>query len=271
MIVLFGIILTKQGEIEIGNIVTFISYLTTTQYIIDRAGKLFKMRLMLQQNVERLDLFYEDQEPIKEKIINEPIQKIEFKNLKLNFDKAKQSEMNYEIYANDKISIVGLNGTGKSTLLKCLIGLYDNYEGNILINNVSLREIDLEWWRSKISYVPQMPFLFKESIRNNILLDTDSTLDELEHILKLLNVDMDLEKMVIKGGINLSGGEKQKISIARALIKKCEILILDEPFNNLDSMTKESIYKFLKHTDLIVISISHDEKLQQLSHKMLEM
>ena len=166
--------------------------------------------------------------------------------------------------------ISGASGSGKSTLIDLIMGFQKAKDGKILIDKVDWNEIDIYSFRSKIGYVPQDPFLFSGTILDNIIWSNDKVDEtEVQNILKLSNCSKfikDLPKglstLVGERGSQLSGGQRQRIALARALVKKPEILILDEATSSLDDESSNLIRESLNElkNKITIIMISHEKK-----------
>ena len=190
--------------------------------------------------------------------------------------------INLEIKKGKKIAIMGKSGSGKSTLLHLITGLLNPSKGNIFFNGKNI-EILKNNWNSKISYVSQNIFLFNSSILNNITMyERKNTIDKKKLILalKISNLDKTIKKL--KNGIetiigvdsiNFSGGEKQRIAIARAVYKFPEVLILDEFTSAIDDETKnvilKSLFSIFKRKNIIIIT--HDEKVANKCDQLYEL
>ena len=156
--------------------------------------------------------------------------------------------INIEISKGQKIAILGKTGSGKSSLVHLLERLYDS-NGQILINNTDLRNINLNDWRDKLGFVPQDPFLFSEPIHDNIRFGkNDATIDEIKKAAIMADIHKDIEgfqkgydTVLGERGITISGGQKQRLSLARALIKNPEIFIFDDCLSAVDTDTEEKI------------------------------
>ncbi len=193
-----------------------------------------------------------------------------FKNLKFGYSKTCDifNNLNACIPIGKSTIIVGQNGTGKTTLIRLLLKLETTYEGDIFIGGHNLKDISTELLRNHISYVPQEALLFNDTIRNNILLgDTTANDDELYRVAKLvglhdfiLSTEKGYDTVIGEQGMNLSGGQKQCISIARALLKNAPIMILDEATAGIDHETEHriinTISKIMQGKTLICISHS---------------
>jgi ATP-binding cassette subfamily B protein len=209
------------------------------------------------------------------KILNQPDAlplKKDIKNIKFNQVSFAYGEkesvlknLNFEIHAGQKVAIVGASGSGKSTLAKLLFRFYDVNSGEILINQTNIKQFDKHTLQCAIGVVPQDTVMFNESIYYNIsYAKPGATKEEIEAVAKLAFIDEFIEKLpqkydtlVGERGLKLSGGEKQRLAIARVLLKNPPILIFDEATSALDSYSEKMVQKALKnlefkHTVLII-------------------
>jgi ATP-binding cassette, subfamily B, multidrug efflux pump len=193
---------------------------------------------------------------------------IEFRNLTFNYEKANRpalENINLKIPAGYAVAFVGAVGSGKSTLMNLVPRLLDAEPGQVLIDGRPIREIPLAVLRSSIGYVPQETFLFSETVSGNIAFGVESsTAEEIEQAAKEAGIAEDIREfprgydtLVGERGITLSGGQKQRTAIARALIRRPRILILDDALSSVDTYTEENILKHLREimvgrTSLIV-------------------
>ena len=176
-------------------------------------------------------------------------------------------EIDLTISCGQTLGIVGVIGSGKTTLARLLLRFYDPASGDIWIDGKSIQEMPLKGLRDYIGYVSQEPFLFSTSIRSNIALGRENASDsEIEKIVEIAGMTSDLESfpehletMIGEKGVTLSGGQKQRIALARALFKNPPLLILDDSFSNLDSEMEEELLRNLKihFKDTTKIIISH--------------
>lgn len=178
-------------------------------------------------------------------------------------------QISFSTGKGDTIAFVGPSGAGKTTLVKLLVGLYHPQEGRIYYNDISDRDVDFEEFRERIGFVTQDTQLFSGSIRENLLFVNPSASDEecLEVLRKaacgplLARADRGLDTVIGEGGVKVSGGEKQRLSIARALLRKPSLLVFDEATSALDSITEEEINQTIREVshmqDHITILIAH--------------
>ncbi|OGV98956.1 MAG: hypothetical protein A3I04_05590 [Nitrospinae bacterium RIFCSPLOWO2_02_FULL_39_110] len=194
--------------------------------------------------------------------------KIEIKSLTFSYSGNGNilTNINLKVDAGSSLAIAGPVGSGKSTLVKLILRIYDISPGSILIDDIDIREIPLKILREFIGYVEQEPFLFSDTIRENIVFGVkDVTAGEIDRAILVAGLDRDmrifidgLDTVIGERGITLSGGQRQRVVLARAIIKKPKILILDDAFSNLDAYTEDMVFKniigFLKDTTIILIS-----------------
>ncbi len=177
--------------------------------------------------------------------------RIEFRHVNFAFDKSKKTldDINLIIEPGDIVGIVGTTGSGKSTLINLLMRFYDNYEGEILVDGQDIRQIDLEYYRSRIGFVQQEPLMFHDTIFKNIAFsDPDSPVEAVIHAADIANAHDFIVRLpdaydTVLGerGTGLSGGERQRLSIARAVLKNPSMLVFDEATASVDSETEHLI------------------------------
>ncbi|GIR47480.1 MAG: ABC transporter ATP-binding protein [Alphaproteobacteria bacterium] len=177
---------------------------------------------------------------------------IVFKDVSFAYnDNTVLDKISLRIPKGKKVALVGLSGSGKSTIANIILRLYDNYSGSILINSKDIKELDLTDVRNSVSIVTQETILFNESIFNNIKYgNLEATDEEISLVAKNAGVssfseelDQKLDTVIGENGIKLSGGQRQRIAIARALIKDAPLLIMDEATSSLDNITENKIHE----------------------------
>lgn len=201
---------------------------------------------------------------------------INVKNLDFSYgNKIIFRDVNFSVKEDEKVSIIGETGTGKSTLIKIILGLYDlNEKTKINVFGLDINEKKREIWKN-IGYVDNNQYLFDGSINYNITLKNDLTnseLKNLENIALMLDIKylIDKEIDVKQFGTNLSGGEKLKICVARALFRKPNLLILDEPTSALDDYSEDLFCNLLKNINVTTILVTHRKKLMDMSDRILK-
>jgi ATP-binding cassette subfamily B protein len=207
------------------------------------------------------------------------IEELEFQNVKFKHQTASQNALNnisFDVKTGETIAFVGPSGSGKTTLVKLLVGLYRPLEGKILYNNVDGNNIDFDTLRTQIGFVTQDTQLFAGTIRENLLfVNPDANDEEMLDALRkaschnlLSRAENGLDTLIGEGGIKVSGGEKQRLSIARALLRHPHLLIFDEATSSLDSLTEEDITNTIKQVSSqqqqITILIAH--RLSTIMH-----
>ncbi len=212
-------------------------------------------------------------------IIIHGIQSLEFENVTFKHQTANNNALDnisFRTKNGETIAFVGPSGSGKTTLVKLLVGLYHPQKGEILYNGNSGKNIDLDLLRSQIGFVTQDTQLFSGTIKENLLfVAPKATEAECLDVLNkaacqtlLARADKGLDTMIGEGGVKVSGGEKQRLSIARALLRKPSLLVFDEATSSLDSITEEEISKTIrdlsKNTNQITIIIAH--RLSTIMH-----
>ncbi len=185
-------------------------------------------------------------------------------------------DVSFQLMPGETVAFVGPSGAGKTTLVKLLVGLYEPDEGVVRYNGIDAARIDPEELRSQIGFVTQDTQLFSGSIRENLLfVRPDATDEECLSALHraaadslLARADKGLDTLIGEGGVKVSGGEKQRLSIARALLRRPNLLVFDEATSSLDSLTEEEITRTIRnvgeHTDVLTILIAH--RLSTIMH-----
>lgn len=217
-------------------------------------------------------------------IIKTPINQVKGKNINsinnICFNNIKINSFNFDLDINkgDKVLISGRSGVGKSSIFKSLIKENNNYINNITINGVNIDEINSNSIKNNISYISQNEYIFNDTIKNNILLHKSVSHKELNKALKVSTLDkvlkdknISLDYILEEDGHNLSSGERQKVLIARALIKDSSIIIFDETMNEIDIENEKNILKklFTEYKKTIIL-ISHRNSNVSMFNKRVE-
>jgi len=177
------------------------------------------------------------------------------------------NNISLEIPKGKKVALVGLSGSGKSTIANLIVRFFDNYNGQILIENKDIKKIELVDLRNNISMVTQETILFNDSIANNIKYGKlDASEEEIKNVAETSginefskNLDNNLDTVIGESGVKLSGGQRQRIAIARAILKNGPILIMDEATSSLDNITEKEVLKTIKNLmkDKTILIIAH--------------
>ncbi|MBO6184640.1 MAG: ABC transporter ATP-binding protein [Chryseobacterium sp.] len=230
------------------------------------------------QNFDRVMKKEVEPKPLTPKKIG-AIEELEFQKVSFQHQSAHYKAINsisFNVKNGETIAFVGPSGSGKSTLVKLLVGLYRPQEGSIFYNNVDGKEFDFDELRNQIGFVTQDTQLFAGTIRENLLfVNPSATEEDLQLALKkssctalLERAEKGIETVIGEGGLKLSGGEKQRIAIARALLRKPHLLIFDEATSALDSITEEEITTTIKEVskekEQITVLIAH--RLSTIMH-----
>lgn len=268
----FGVMQVINNDTTLGSMMAF---MTLSGYFMDPVGRLVGLQLDIQEaniSMRRITeiLDYEREQEGKEEDYQE-LEKvdgpIEIKNVTFRYGNRKPVLNNISLTINqgEKVAVVGASGSGKSTLAKLLLKYYEPEQGEITIDGVDIKEYSNESLRKAISYVPQTIELFSKSIYDNIRVSKmSSTQDEVKEAARLADAHDFIKKQPMQyhtfleeAGNGLSGGEKQRIALARAFLKKNEFYIFDESTSNLDFGTENIIFdmiynKLRKKTMLII-------------------
>lgn len=259
-VIWFGGIRINDGDLMVGDLMAFIQYLTQVMFSLLMLTMMFVLIPRAQASAVRINEVLEMKSPIQEpKEAIQPQLKgyVEFKNVSFGYEGAEEyaiSNISFVAKPGEVTAIIGGTGSGKSSILNMIPRFYDAAKGEVLVDGVNVREMNQQELRSKIGYVPQKAVLFTGTIRDNILYGKeDATDEEVRHALDIAQATDFVSKMkegiespISQGGTNVSGGQKQRLSIARAIVRKPEIYLFDDSFSALDFKTDAQLRAALK-------------------------
>jgi ATP-binding cassette, subfamily B, multidrug efflux pump len=256
-----GGLMTFNKSITLGQILAFIFFVNNLTWPFASVGWVTSVIQRAAASQERINEFLK----VKPEIINANLTPfefngaIEFKNVTYTYPNSGLTaidHISFSIQPGETLGIVGNTGSGKSTILNLLMRQFDPESGQILIDGVDLKEINLDSFRNQSAVIPQEVFLFSDTIKNNIKfgsIDPNVTDEEIVEASKKAHVYHNIEQfpnrmetLLGERGVNLSGGQKQRVSIARALLRSPKLLLMDDCFSAVDTETEEIILKNLK-------------------------
>ena len=266
-----GFYMALSGQVTVGSVMTFYALLA---YFTEPIKNLIGLQPTIQTAfvaADRLnDILDLHSEEIEEGGETLPvIDTLAFQNVDFRYGNRELTleDISFTISKGEKIAIVGESGSGKTTLAKLLLRFYEPERGSILLNGGDVTELDLYALRRAVAYVDQNTFLFSDTIKNNLKLgNAEATDAEIEQVCKISRADEFIGKLPLgydtpldENGMNLSGGQRQRLAIARALLKKPQLLILDEATSNLDTITEASIKNTISqvNSDTTCMIIAH--------------
>ncbi len=257
----FGILRINSGNMDIGSLLAFTQYAMQIMFSMIMVAMMFVMLPRAQASADRINEVIEtvpgitDAEKTKDCFTGKGY--IEFKDVTFSYHGAEEPaihNISFSARPGETTAIIGSTGSGKSTLINLIPRFYDIDSGNIMIDGVDVREMSQECLRAKIGLVPQKAILFTGTVTENIKFGNDNaTEDEVRYAAEIAqaiefisNMDEGFDHMIAQGGTNVSGGQKQRLSIARALVRKPEIYIFDDSFSALDFKTDAKLRAALK-------------------------
>lgn len=290
LMIVCGIFMAMHGELTVGTFFVFLMYESTIVWPLRQLGRILSDLGKVSVSITRIEeVLTEEAEDLEHGLRPEINGDICFSHVSFRYEDGVDhtlQDVSFTIHDGERIAIMGPTGSGKSSLVHLLSGIYDYDEGSITINGVELRDIAKTWLRHHVQIVLQEPFLFSKTIYENIHLANHHSMQE--DVIKAARMscihndiesfDQGYETMVGEKGVTLSGGQKQRVAIARTLLAKSPIVIFDDSLSALDMKTDAMIQEELNHMDYAmtmlmithrVASAKHADRILVLDHGRL--
>lgn len=272
-IIWFGSIQIDQANMQVGDMMAFIQYATQIMFSLIMLSMMFVMLPRAQVSAVRvnevLELDPQIKNPVNTAVSGEKAGRTEFRDVTFSYPGAEKpvlEHISFTANPGEVTAIIGSTGSGKSTLVSLIPRFYDIDSGQILIDGIDITSMTQEYLRSKIGFVPQKAFLFSGTIKENIKYGKEDAGDEeirqaaeAAQVMDFIAEHEDgFEALIEQGGANVSGGQKQRLAIARAFVRKPEIYIFDDSFSALDYKTTAKLRAALKKetTDAVVLLVA---------------
>lgn len=272
IIILCGAGLVAASYIEAGYIMTVFGLSNTLKTLFLDLDAALKSYHMMQVYLPKLSEISEGEARANLIRVEEEPLVLQGHNICFQYEEGHPllASIDFQVRPGDKVAIVGPNGRGKSTLIQIMAGLLKPCSGKLTVNHVDLSQIDLPSYFAQYAYAEQSPYLFEDSVYNNVKLGRPDANDkEVERVLERTNLS---HLSALGVGIqNSSGGEKQRISVARALLKNSHLIFLDEPYHDLDQQGKELVREMITAPGKTVVFISHEDELIALANQVIRL
>lgn len=283
----YGIRLVITNEISVGEFVTFQGLIATLQGPLMEAGYIVtewkEGSISLKRIVETFTHKKEEFLFATGKDISKSNQAFEIKNLNFQFEDADTPLLRHfdlEIKTGERIGITGAIGTGKTTLIEIMAGINRDYTGDVFFMGDNIRNLDHDALRQHLYVVAQRPFLFADTVKNNITMNIRASEEEIWHALEIAGLADDvralkygLETELGEWGINLSGGQKQRMTLARVLIRRPKVLIIDDALSAVDTVTEQRILKALDNElkGATIVWVAHRKSTLKYCDRIIEL
>ncbi len=269
VILSLGIFQFMDGSVTMGEVIAIYSLASNLFSTGISVFNIYNSFILATSYLERItDIIDAKEEPIPEKPVKLEIQgNLELKNVSFAYTNHSDNvlnDINLIINRYQKIALVGASASGKSTLVKVILGLYEINKGDILFDGINIKELDKGVLRRQIGVVPQDMSLFNKTIYDNICINKKVSDDMVREVAQIAQIDEEIQQMPMKYqtlvsdmGMNLSGGQRQRIILARALLCKPELMILDEATSALDYINEKKVSKYFEQVGCTRIIIAH--------------
>lgn len=276
-----------ENTLTVGELAAFLTYMLTMTWPLRTLGftiaDIQRSLAAASRLFEVMDSAPESVDPPDAVELENPRGEVEFRDVWLTYHTGKTvlRGLSFKVMPGEKVLITGPPGSGKSTVLKLIARLYEPEKGEVLLDGVDVRKIKTESLRRTVAYVPQEPFIFNRSIRENIALaKPDATMEEIIRAAKIAKIHDFIaslpegyETILGEKGITLSGGQRQRIALARALLLDPKVILLDDPVSNLDAGTEKRLVEDLREIlkDRTALIVSQRPSLVKLADRVIVM
>lgn len=268
-----------NGTIAFGVLAEFIIYVNMLTWPVTVVGWVTSIVQQAEASQKRINAFLKETPEVNPGKLDTKILSghLSFEGVSFQYPETSIKALDlisFEIKPGESLGILGKIGSGKSSLLELIPRLYDPTNGKIFIDKVNIKEYNLDCLRNAIAYVPQNPFLFSESIEDNIRFGKqNATLEEIKKVAHYADIAKNIERfskryktLLGERGLTLSGGQIQRVSIARALLKEAQILLLDDCLSAVDTETEETILKNLEHIAAQKTTLIVSHRISSVKH-----
>lgn len=283
LIYIIGINMILNLELTVGSILSFSTYAV---YVVTPISTILNVNVVLSNVAPSMKRYFEfiestvevEEDNIDDGININEINDVEFKNISFGYDEDNTilKDVSFKIEQNEKVAIIGHNGSGKSTVINLLMRYYTAQEGQIFVNDLELDKINISTYREKISLVSQQSYIFNDTIKNNIMMYKKYSEEMFINVLKECKLyefykTVPAEFKVGENGKFVSSGQRQKILLARAIIRNNGFIILDEATSNVDIDTEVHINNMLTTTlkDKTVLVVTHKQDILESVDKII--
>lgn len=255
-----------------GDMIAFVSYVMQVMSVFLMLSNIFSLLPRTEVSAQRINEVLETEIKIKDGNINKSVlnvnEKLEFKNVSFKYPKAKENvleNVSFKIFKGETVAFIGTSGSGKTSLINLILRFFNVTNGEILVDGINIKDYKEEFLYEKIGYIPQKTIIFNGTIKNNILYgiskNDNKKKQNIENVISIIENEKNIEsldKKVAEDGNNLSGGQKQKISIARALLRNPDIYIFDDSFSGLnygaDLKVVDKLKKYNSDATILIIA-----------------
>lgn len=283
VMIIFGIGMALQGELSVGTFFVFLMYESTIVWPLRQLGRILSDLGKVSVSITRIEeVLNEEAEDLESGLRPDISGNIRFDHVSFRYEDGSRHtlhDLSFTIHEGERIAIMGPTGSGKSSLVHLLSGIYDYDQGSITINGVELRNIAKSWLRRHVQIVLQEPFLFSKTIYENIhLSDHHAMKEDVVEAARMSCIHNDIEDfdqgyetMVGEKGVTLSGGQKQRVAIARSLLAKSPIMVFDDSLSALDMKTDAMIQEALQDIrySMTMLMITHRVASAQNADRIL--